>query len=112
MSSTKPDARALLEAAAAHHPRGLAGIAEQLGYSRPALSRYMNGNYGGGAALERLIIDRLHGRRHCPHDNEEIAIAACRRRAHAPEPYGGAARHAAWHACQSCPNKPTPETQP
>lgn len=101
-----PDALSLLKAAAAAHPRGLAGVAEVLGYSRPALSRYVNGDYGTAAALEAAIVDRYHALRACPHEGEEVAIAQCRRRAHAPEPYGGVARHAAWAACQVCPMKP------
>jgi len=102
------DARALLQAAAAVHPRGLAGCAQELGYSRPALSRYMNGSYGIGAKLEAAIYERYQGLRRCPHDGEEVPIAHCRRRAHAPEPYGGNARHAAWRACQTCPYQPQP----
>jgi len=104
------EALALVKAAAAAHPRRLAGVAEALGYSRPALSRYVNGSYGAATDLEAAIFDRYQGLRICPHDGEEVPVAHCRRRAHAPEPYGGNARHAAWQACQRCPMKPLKET--
>lgn len=96
----------MITAAAGAHPRGLAGVADVLGYSRPALSRYVNGSYGGTEKLEAAIYEHYQGLRTCPHDGEEIPVAACRKRAHAPEPYGGNARHAAWLACQRCPLKP------
>ncbi len=106
------DAIALLKTAAALHPRGLAGVAGELRYSRPALSRYVNGDYPGAVKLEAAIYDRYQGMRACPHDGDEVPIAHCRKRAHAPEPFGGNARHAAWQACQVCPFKPLPEAKP
>lgn len=105
--SARAQALALVQAAVAAHPRRLAGVAEALGYSRPALSRYVNGSYGDGARLEAAILERYQGLRLCPHEGEELPVALCRKRAHAPEPYGGNARHAAWSACQRCPFKPT-----
>lgn len=101
--------RLLLDAARAH-PRGMAGVSEVLGYSRPALSRYVHGSYGEGSRLEVRIIERLQGVRHCPHDREDIALAACVRRAHSPKPYGGEARLAAWQSCQRCPARPPQPT--
>lgn len=106
------EALALVSAAAKGHPRKLAGVAEVLGYSRPALSRYVNGSYGGAAALEAAIFEHYQGVRRCPHSGEEIPVAQCRKRAYAPEPFGGQARHAQWAACQRCPIKPIQETKP
>lgn len=100
------EAIALVQEAAKAHPRGLAGVAEVLGYSRPALSRYVNGSYGGPEKLEAAIFEHYQGLRTCPHDGEELPVAVCRKRAHAPEPFGGNARLAAWRACQACPLKP------
>ncbi len=105
------EALALVKAAAKAHPRKLAGVAEVLGYCRPALSRYVNGSYGGAAALEAAIFERYQGVRTCPHSGEDIPVADCRKRAYAPEPFGGAARHAAWQACQRCPLRPAPSIQ-
>lgn len=103
---SSPDALAIIRAAAAAHPRGLAGCADELDYSRPALSRYVNGSYAGAEKLEAAIFERYQGLRTCPHDAEEVPVAHCRKRAHAPEPFGGSARLAAWRACQRCPLKP------
>lgn len=100
------EALELVRAAAAEHPRGLAGVAAEIGYSRPALSRYMNGDYPRTARIEAAIFERYRGLRPCPRDGEDIPAALCRKRALAPEPYGGNARHAAWLACQACPYKP------
>lgn len=97
---------ALLLAAAKAHPRRLAGVADALGYSRPALSRYVNGSYGSAQALEASIL-KHYDRRTCPHTGEDLAADMCRRRALSPQPFGGAARLAQWTACQACPHKPT-----
>jgi hypothetical protein len=107
-----PEAIELVKAAAKVHPRKLAGVADALGYSRPALSRYVNGSYGGAEKLEAAIFDRYQGVRACPHNGEHVPVSHCRLRAHAPEPFGGAARHAQWQACQRCPYKPTQEIKP
>lgn len=107
-----PEALELVKAAAKAHPRRLAGVAEALGYSRPALSRYVNGSYPGAAKLEAAVFERYQGLRVCPHDGEEIPVAHCRKRAHAPEPFGGNARHDAWQFCQTCAIKPLQESQP
>lgn len=105
------EALALVKAAAASHRRGLAGVAEALGYSRPTLSRYVNGSYGGAADLEAAIYERYQGLRTCPHDGEEVPVAHCRKRAYAPEPFGGNARQAAWQACRTCQFKPMQEVK-
>lgn len=102
------EALALVRAAAAAHPRRLAGVAAVLGYSRPALSRYVNGSYVGEKKLEAAIFECYQGVRACPHDGDEIPVSVCRKRATTPEPFGGNARHAAWQACQVCPFKPLP----
>lgn len=107
-----PEALALVKAAAAAHKRKLAGVAAHLGYSRPALSRYVNGSYIGEARLEATIFERYQGMRACPHSGEEVPVAECRKRAYAPEPFGGAARLAAWQACQQCALRPPPKVTP
>lgn len=105
---TSADPLVLVRAAVAAHPKGIQGVADELVYSRPALSRYVNGSYGGAAALEAAILKR-YDRRTCPHTLDDIAVEVCRRRAFAPQPFGGQARLAQWSACQICPHKPDPE---
>ena len=100
--------RTLLDDAAKANARGLAGVALELGYSRPALSRYANGSYGNAAKLEAAILSR-YDRRNCLHTGEDLSPYACHRRALVPRPYGGAARERQWEACQACQNKPKKE---
>lgn len=104
------DPRSLVIAAAKAHPRKLAGVAAELDYSRPALSRYVNGSYSGAEKLEAAILSR-YDRRQCPHTGEDLAADICRRRALSPQPYGGQAKLAQWTACQACPHKPTEVTK-
>ena len=92
-------------AAVARDPRKIAGVAEALGYSRTALSLYLNGKYAGVEAIEHAIVNHFDTR-DCPHTGEEIAAVVCRRRALAPQPFGGTARLAQWETCQTCPHKP------
>ncbi len=98
----------LVKAAVATHPRGIAGVADELGYSRPALSRYLNGDYPSVAKMETAILQR-YNRRVCPHTGAEIGPDVCLKKALAPKPFGSAARERHWLTCQSCPHKPAKE---
>lgn len=102
------DALALARAAAEAHPRGIAGAAGEIGFSRTALSLYLAGKYAASDSIERAILAR-YDVRGCPHTGQEIAAEACRRRARSPKPYGGMARELQWLACQACANRPEKE---
>lgn len=102
------DPRTLLEVAVAANPRGKAGVADEIGYSRTAVSLYLSGEYRSPKKLEAAVISR-YDRRHCPHTGEDTGPDICRRRALSPKPYGGNARERQWQACQSCPHKPAKE---
>ena len=81
-------------------------IAEDIGYSRPAVSRYMSGTYGENVKEIEAAILKAYDRRECPHTGEDIEPATCQKKAPAPKPFGGATRLAWWSACQTCPHKP------
>lgn len=98
----------LVLAAVKAHPRKIAGVADEIDYSRTSLSLYLAGKYPAQKAIERAILAR-YNRRNCPHTGEDIAPEICRKKALAPQPYGGAARERQWHACQNCPHKPIKE---
>lgn len=103
------DPRVLALAIAAVAAAGsIAKAADQMGRSRPLLSRYLNDDLDGVEMIEERIV-KYFDRRQCPHTDAEVAPDVCRRKALAPEPFGGNARLAHWKTCQSCPHKPEKE---
>ena len=100
------DSRILAIAQGAVQSAGsIAAAAMAMGISRPYLSRYLNDDLEGVDVLEATIA-RYHDRRLCPHTGAEVTPDVCRRKALAPEPFGGGARLAYWITCQTCVNKP------
>lgn len=81
-------------------------IAIEIGYSRPAVSRFMSGTYGTGLDKIEAAILKAYDKRDCPHTGEAIASENCRKKAIRPKPFGGSARQIWWMACQTCPHKP------
>jgi hypothetical protein len=81
-------------------------IAIDIGYSRPAVSRFMSGTYGKGLDKIEAAILKAYDKRDCPHTGEAIASEICRKKALAPKPFGGTARLVWWSTCQTCPHKP------
>ncbi|MGE5621486.1 MAG: LacI family transcriptional regulator [Candidatus Bathyarchaeota archaeon] len=81
-------------------------VAIDIGYSRPAVSRYMSGTYGESVAAIEAAILKVYDRRVCPHDHEEKQPDQCRRIALRPRPHGFPDAEERWLACQSCPHKP------
>lgn len=81
-------------------------IADAIGYSRPAVSLFMGGNYGANVKDIEAAILKTFDRRECPHTAELVDPATCHKKALSPKPFGGATRLAWWSACQSCPHKP------
>lgn len=81
-------------------------IAIEIGYSRPAVSRYMSGSYGDGIEKLEAAILKVYDRRDCPHTGEAIAPEVCQKKALGPKPFGGAERRTWWLCCQTCPHKP------
>lgn len=84
-------------------------IASEIGYSRPAVSRFMSGTYGAGLAKIEAAIYHAYDRRDCLHTGEAIAPEVCRKKASAPKPFGGTARLTWWEACQGCCHNPIQE---
>jgi len=81
-------------------------IAIEIGYSRPAVSRYTSGTYGAEVNdIEAAILAR-YDRRECPHVGKPVDPETCRIKALSPRPFGGQARERHWKACQTCQNKP------
>lgn len=85
----------------------LQAIADEIGYSRTAVSLYANGKYDKGARQIEAALTRVYDRRLCPHLDEEVEPELCVRKALAPKPFGGTARLVWWQCCQTCPHKPT-----
>jgi len=106
---------ALLAGAVEADPRGITGVAERIGFSRPAISQVLSGSYGvtderpDGADPARIaaaVMDH-YDLPLCPlAGGVEIPRATCRRKALRPQPFGGRVILADWHTCQACQYKP------
>lgn len=80
-------------------------VALKIGYSRPALSRYMSDSYGAGAEKIESAIKAHFDTRHCPHLSKPVMLEYCQQKSQAARPLkSGSAREAHWLACQACPN--------
>lgn len=81
-------------------------VADALGYSRSAVSLALSGTYPGSTArLEAAAVERL-GRVLCPHQEQEIAVAACKRLREAPMQTSSRAAYRQWQACRTCAHNP------
>ena len=83
-------------------------ISLDIGYSRPAVSRYMSSTYGEGLAKIEAAIVKRYDRRICPSDGEEKQPAQCQRIALRPRPSGFPDAETLWVCCQTCQHKPLP----
>ena len=83
-----------------------AAIAKAIGYSPPALSRYVSESYGAGVEKLENAILKTYDRRICPEDGQEKLPTQCQRIALAPRPHGFPDAESLWQTCQTCPHKP------
>ena len=81
-------------------------IADEIGYSRSAVSLYLNGKYERNVAAIEAAVVRVYDVMMCPHINETVRIDLCRRKALGPKPFGGTARLEWRLCCQTCPHRP------
>lgn len=84
----------------------MARIATEIGYSRTAVSLFVNGKYERDSRRLEATIVHTYDRRHCPQLGEEVSPDLCRRKACVPKPFGGTARLNFWQGCQRCPHRP------
>lgn len=96
------DSHAYGLAKAAAEKTSITAVASALGFSRPAISQYLNHCYGADPAQIEAAILTLYDVYSCTHSGIEISGPECRRRATAPRPFGGRAKEAHWLACQAC----------
>lgn len=87
-------------------------IAEAIGYSRPAVSRYLAKSYGAGVEKIEAAIIRRYERHTCPADGQQKSLLHCKNFALRPRPHGFPDAESLWLVCQTCPNKPDPEGTP
>ena len=86
-------------------------IADEISYSRTAISLFLSGRYGAGTArLERAIL-RHFDRFPCPHLKSDITRIYCASHAMCPCPTSNTRDVRHWRACQSCPHKPNPQEE-
>lgn len=95
----------LLQQAVDTDPRGITGVAERIGYSRPAVSRVLAGTYGDPTRLAAKVL-ATYARIDCPHLQTSLAHDECG--TYAARSYGAitAADVPHWRACRKCPNNP------
>ncbi len=99
------DAHALTLAQNAIDASSITAVALKIGFSRTALSLYMNDKYPAEPeAIESAIRTRFD-QYPCNFTNEVITGQDCQQRANQPKPFGGRAKLTHWLACQSCPMK-------
>lgn len=99
----------LLATAVDTHPRGRAGVADDLGLSRSAISQVLSGRYPASSQhIARRVLDH-YDRFTCPHLGSPITPARCGQYALRPCPTTSPAEVRHWRACQGCPHKPAKE---
>jgi hypothetical protein len=101
----------LLATAICENPRGIAGVAEQLGVSRTTMSLVVAGKYP--AKTDRIAARVLdtYARIACPHLGITITQSQCRAFAGRSAPTNSPRDMRHWRACQGCPLKPTQQPQ-
>ncbi len=90
--------------AASQHPRGIAGVAAQIGMPRSALSMLLSDSYPADPAAQLSRVLRWLGQSfvHCPHLAIQIGDGDCRSHRNRPQPSGNAPALRHWVACQDC----------
>lgn len=79
-----------------------AEIAAEIGYSRAAVSRWMNEPDYPASKIEAAVIAR-YNRFTCPHLGSEITPLECAAYADRPVPTSNTWEVRHWKACQGCP---------
>ncbi|WP_374467425.1 hypothetical protein [Ferrovibrio sp.] len=98
------DWRDQIRALAKDHPRGLAGLADRIGMSRPSLSMLLADKYPGDPARMRakVMLFLGEGQVSCPYLRQEIADSECRGYRTRPQPTSIPSELRHWTACQAC----------
>ena len=100
----------LLQQAVAEHKRGVAGVAEQIGVSRTALSLVLANKYPAKTDRIAAKVLNTYARVSCPHLGETITQAQCIDFATRTAPTNSPRDMCHWRACQSCHLKPATAT--
>jgi len=82
-------------------------VANQLGYSRPAISLALKENYPGGTdRLAAKVVATFCDRVLCPHSKENLSQGECTYLRTRPLPQSDVSELRHWYACRNCPNNP------
>lgn len=92
--------------ACARHPRGIAGVAQDLGYRRETLSLVVHGRYQASVDQIAAAVMAAYDRHPCPHSGAEVTAAQCATTASAAAPTNSPRAMRQWRACQGCPHNP------
>lgn len=92
----------LLVKAAAAHPAGIQGVADDLGVSRTAISLVLGGKYPARTnKIAAKVIDQ-YARHTCPHTGVEISHAECRSLSTSAVPTSSPQAMRYWRVCRTC----------
>ena len=104
---SSPDWLGMLVHAVATHPRGRAGVADDLGLSRSAISQVLAGVYPARTDKIGRRVVAQYNRVDCPHLLVSLTEAQCHAYALRPCPTASPREVRHWRACQRCPHRPT-----
>jgi hypothetical protein len=80
----------------------ITSVAQEIGYSRTAISLYLSGKYGADVEKIKSAILERYDSYNCIHTGQITSGLACRSRYTAPRPFGGRSKEKHWLVCQSC----------
>lgn len=106
MNTISSDWLELLKNAVDEHPRGKAGVADELEVSRTTVSLVLAGTYPAGTDKIAVRVRDRYDRIACPFLASAITPDACRGYALRQAPTNSPRDMRHWRACQSCPRKP------
>lgn len=94
-----------LRTAISSDPRGITGVAERLGYSRPAISRVLSGSYRSPEKIAARVLS-IYALIDCPYLRASLAHHECH--GYATRKYSAitAAEVPHWRACKRCQHNP------
>jgi len=106
LAETVPRWLELLAVAVEVDPRGRAGVAVRIGYSRGAVSTALRGKYAASTEGIAQAVLEYYDRHHCPHLVREISRKECSDAARRACPTTSPREVRHWRACQNCTHNP------
>lgn len=81
-------------------------VAQEVGYSKSAVSLILNGHYVGKTDRVRDAVLLRYEIVSCPHLGKVLPMHECVSLANSPAPTHNPIKMQQWRACQNCPKRP------